>query len=460
MISFLISRVVLRALVGLEYDTSSLRWAWQLLDPTWLKAEPLFHVWHMHMQPPLFNLLTAAVLRIPFPPEYVLDPLYLTLGALTTVVLYSIARRLGLSEMTSSLAVTIIFVLNPASVIYETWYFYTYPSLFLTALATLSMMEFARTRKMLPLIGTFTSLSLLILLRSTYSLLLIPIVGMTLIRYAREMAREIILTATLTGSLPGLWYVKNTVKFGLPSSSSWFPMNLLRLIVGEHPLLTGNRMRILELYRQGKVSAAAILPPFSPPELYEDVLGPSEPTGVEVLDAHRKPSTGRINYNHRIYLQVFHTLTRDHMSILRSMPYAYAVGMVAGAVYFTLPPYAHIVFSRRLFTARNRERIRKIRAWLRTYDVLYGWPGGRFPGLTVVLLLVVFLWKLPNAIRDPMRAAPSALLLYLVMVHAPFERGENMRFRFQFESVLMLFVLRDIRDTFRSQIRDLGKSSI
>ncbi|NPA79794.1 MAG: hypothetical protein GXO29_01920 [Thermotogae bacterium] len=429
-------------MVGFEYDTSSLIWAWQLLDPLWLREDLLTSLWNMHMQPPLFNLLTATVLKSNLPPKVLLDPLYLTLGALTTLTLHAIARRLGFSEILSFLAVALIFTLNPASIVYETWYFYTYPALFLTSLAVLSMMEFSRSGALLPLLGVFATLSLLILLRSTYNLLLIPSVAAVLAWHLRRRALRIMLVASLFALPPLLWYGKNLVKFGLFSSSSWFPMNLLQVITGEHTLLRGNRERIVSLHRRGEVSAVATLPPFSPPEVYEAFLGPSPPAGVEALDAPRKPSSGRINYNHRIYPEVFKVLLRDHMLLLRRMPDAYVVGTAAGALYFTLPPYAHTTFSPRLFAEGNRRRLARLRPWLKAYDLAYGWMGGLLPGITVLLLLVVFIRGLPDALREPIRAAPSLFLLYLVLVHAPFERGENMRFRFQFEPPLILFALR------------------
>ncbi len=436
--AFLLSRVVLRLFVGMLFDTSSLHWAWQLLDPAWLKEDPFRSLWYLHMQPPLFNFLTAVALRLPSPTLF-LDLLFLSLGLATSLILYRIGLELGLGRLSSALIVIVVFVLNPSSILYETWYFYTYPVLFLTSLFSLLLLKASRRPKFIALLGTLSVLGLLTLLRTSYHLVLFVILAVSLLWYHRRRWR-VVLAATLISAIPTLaWYTKNYVLFGTFSATSWTGMNLFRM-VWNMPGWGEDRFR--RLNEDGVVSPLMTVRPFSPPDVYISILGYDRRTGIPALDSIVEPTTGIYNYNHSVYVVVSRLLIGDNLRLFLRYPWIYARAALSALKIFTYPPYAYVYGPFHLLFNRDNVRTFKgLEPWIRAYDLLYGWPGKRLPGLTVLLLLIAFLYLLPRLLRSPETGVLSLFLLYLIAVHIVFERRENMRFRFQFEPVLVVVVV-------------------
>lgn len=435
---FLLSRFILRVLMGMRFDTSSLVWAWQLLDPGWLREDLLRSLWYLHMQPPLFNLLTAFALHLPRSSLF-LDLLFLSFGLLTSILLYMLGRELGLSRTLSMVIAIVAFVLNPSSILYETWYFYTYPVLFLTSLLSLLLVRSVRRSTFRRLILALSVLTLLTLLRTSYHLILFVLVGGVMLWYLRTRWR-IVLPALLLTSLPTfLWYLKNYALFGTFSPTSWTGMNLTRL-VWNMPGWEEERFR--ELHAEGAVSSLMTVPPFSPPDTYIALLGYSKRTGVVVLDSTVKPTVGTYNYNHAVYVEVSRVLLRDNLKLLLRYPWAYARAALSAIKIFTYPPYAYPQIGRfhLLFDEGNLRVLGKLRVWVGTYDLLYGWFGKRLPGLTVALMLLLLVGLLPRLLRFPDTGTLAVLLLYLIAVHSLLERRENMRFRFQFEPVAVMVV--------------------
>ncbi len=432
------TRFLLRVVLGMEFDTSSLHWAWQLLDPAWLREAPLTSVWYMHMQPPLFNLLTAFALRLPSPTLF-LDLLYLSMGFLTTFLLYLLGLSLGLRRWLSAVIVAVVFVLNPSSFLYETWYFYTYPVLFLTSLLSLLLVRAVRRPTFRRLILALSVLTLLTLLRTSYHLVLFALIGGAMFWYLRDRWK-VVLFALLMASLPTfLWYLKNYALFGTFSSTSWTGMNITRLVWN---MPGWGEERFKRLHEEGIVSALMTTYPFSPPEVYADMLGFRSRTGVVVLDSLYEPTTGDHNYNHAVYPLASRLLLKDNLRLFLHYPYIYLRAVLSALKNFTYPPYAYVYMGRfhLIFNDKNLRIFGSLKPLLFTYDLFYGWAGLKFPGITVLLLILAFLLLLPRLLKDPAYGTLSVLLLYLLAVHTAFERRENMRFRFQFEAVMVMVV--------------------
>ncbi len=437
LILFALSRLLLRGVVGIRFDTSSLVWAWQLLDPLWLKEESVLNILkNLHMQPPLFNLLTALTLKAGIPPEGVLDPLFLLMGAGISAFLYLLGLEMGIRPKPSFALVGVSFVLNPSSILYETWYFYTYMTAFLTSALALFLVRFVRTRRTSYLVVALLSLSLLTLTRASYHLVIFPLLAAAL-WYSVRLKRAVVLVLLM--STPTLlWYLKNLLLFGLFSPSSWIGMNLQKMVWGM-PGWDGKRFQTL--HDKGMLSAAMTLPPFSPPEVYAERVEWEKNYGVPSLDSLREPTTGGVNYNHAVYPKVSRLLLRDNLNLFLRHPYVYFRATLSSFKTFTLPPYAYLDGFRGLFDGVNVEKFESLKVWTGFYNLLYGWFGGRSPGITTLLLIAAFLLLLPSLLRRPDTALLSLLMLYLIGVHTAFERRENMRFKFQFEGVMVVLVV-------------------
>src|SRR5581483_11460128 len=85
--AFAISRVLYYA-AGIRFDATPVLNHWQFIDPELMKHHLLQSLWYLHMQPPGWNLLVGAVVKV-FPSAYpaVLQVLYLILGVLIALCL-------------------------------------------------------------------------------------------------------------------------------------------------------------------------------------------------------------------------------------------------------------------------------------------------------------------------------------------------------------------------------------
>src|SRR5439155_1232088 len=61
--AFVVSRAIIAAL-GVRFDISLVPWLWQLLDLQLLQHRLAESLWHLHSQPPLFNLAVGAELKV------------------------------------------------------------------------------------------------------------------------------------------------------------------------------------------------------------------------------------------------------------------------------------------------------------------------------------------------------------------------------------------------------------
>jgi hypothetical protein len=117
-------------------------------------------------------------------------------------------------------------------------------------------------------------------------------------------------------------YLKNQLIFGQFTTSSWLGMNLAKVVLPHVP----ERERS-ELARSGVISAAALVEPFSPLELYEP-LPPLPPAFADIpaLSARTKQN-GQGNLNHVAYIAVGRRLLHDSVTLIQLRPRAYLRGV-------------------------------------------------------------------------------------------------------------------------------------
>src|SRR3990172_8734079 len=110
---------------GVRFDVTPLFGFAQIIDPALLRYDLLRSLWHLHSQPPAFNLYVGTVLKLwSHPLAFALS--YQWLGLLMNFSLYVILRKLGVGVVLC-FALTLLFMFSPSSVLYENWLFYNYP---------------------------------------------------------------------------------------------------------------------------------------------------------------------------------------------------------------------------------------------------------------------------------------------------------------------------------------------
>jgi hypothetical protein len=311
------------SLVSLEYPS-----LWHLLDPAWLKSHPLGPIWDQHTQPPVFNTFVGLVLRwSPFPDGISFQLLYLAFGLASALALNSILRQAGCRWWIAA-AVTVVVFSDPIVIRYE--HQLTYECLVSTLLlgSIWAALRYA-TAPNLRWLGAFLAVATtLVLTRAVFHpLWLVVGTGILLVlRPPRADWRHMALVAALPLVLVVGLMAKNEARFGTFSLSSWFGMNLDRMMVDR---LSGDEKA--DLIDDGVMSPQAVVPPFSSYDEYEPYVEDcSADHGSAALDAPRKEE-GTINFNYACFVPVYDQAQSDALGAIREKPGVY-VGLVRGAL--------------------------------------------------------------------------------------------------------------------------------
>ena len=143
---FIVSRL-LYSRAGVQFDSDTIDRVWHFVDAYLLKNDLWRSIFYLHTQPPLMNLLTGIGLQL-FPESYagVFHAFFLLGGFLLTLGIYFLGNRLGFPKYISAILAA-WFVLSPATVVYENYFFYTYPTTILLTLSALFLARFLEKQR-------------------------------------------------------------------------------------------------------------------------------------------------------------------------------------------------------------------------------------------------------------------------------------------------------------------------
>jgi hypothetical protein len=412
---FVASRFLFWA-AGVQFYGSFAHRMWQLLDLNWLRTNFLESIWYCHAQPPLFNTLTALVVKT-FPDHYyfVFHVLMLLFSWATSLLIFSTLDQLKVSKPIC-FVISIFFLLNPALVLYENLYSYTLLTIFLIASITFALVKVVFSRKLSDW-GMFASLAaVLCLTRSAFHFIWLALVFVFLWRICQR-DKKFITVPAMALLLVFSWYVKNLVLFGSFSSSSWFGMNIARVIQPHSSL--------------GQIG------PFKPVAAYDNYIPSLNPyPRVAALSSAFK-SQGYVNFNHYAYLNVSAQLKADVVDEIQHHPGVYirAVGN-AFVAYFN--PSTHAPFVDKNFVTMDAYA-----RWL-TFDFTTWTHYDRhdlsataaLPALLIYILVFGVLIVYGRAYFRDLNTRIVVIFLtfmitYGMLVGNLFEYGENNRFRFE-----------------------------
>ena len=442
--AFVASRSIIAAL-GVRFDISLVPWLWQLLDLQLLQHRLAESLWHLHSQPPLFNLAVGVALKVV--PNHVAGAfhlLFLLLGLTAALSLEVVLERLGFRRAVS-VGLAVLISCAPWWLVYENWLYYEYPVMCLLIVAALALSKFVGGWRLRWGVPFFLLLAVIVYTRASFQIVWMVLVVAVLALVRRDAWRPILKAAALPLLLVALLYAKNTVQFGVPSTTSWFGMNLARITLWANP-----RAETERLVAEGKLSRVALVPPFSPLAKYKDAgLPPTKRTGIPALDRPMK-SNGGVNLNDRAYIDLSRRYLKDSLRYIRYHPSGYlrGVGKAAGKLSVPATDYSYV------YPERS-----KIRAWDRVFNGLVYWrtPWTHGIGLALPLLYVLeVLWGLSLLVRSLRRRAASeaslvalflwATVTYLLLLASLTDFGENERVHLPidpFVLVLAALVLRD-----------------
>jgi hypothetical protein len=280
---FAVSRL-LYAVAGVRFHTTAtLKALVQFIDVRLLQDDLWSSVWHLHTQPPMFNLFLGTVMHLPGSEAAWFQILYLSMGVALTLTMFLLMRELGV-PVTFAFVSTAAFIVVPVTVLYENFLFYTYPVAVLLLASGLFLVRYLRTRR--PLYGLLLSgmLATLVLTRSSYHFVWLLVVAAGVLLLARPWSSRVLALSLIPIVVAAFWYGKNWVQFGTTSIGTFAGIDLAKLTLQQAP-----RGEVEELVRRGDLSPQALIPPFSPPEAYPPL---PRRTGVPVLDELRKTGGG------------------------------------------------------------------------------------------------------------------------------------------------------------------------
>jgi hypothetical protein len=344
--------------IGVRFDSSSLGWYWQYVDPVLLKYDLVRSLVYLHSQPPLFNLFLGLILKLfPGHEATAFQLIFLALGLTLTLSMFFLMARLG-APFVLAAALTGVFILSPAAILYENHLFYSYPLAALLCAAALCLHRFVAARRARDGLAFFTLLASLVYLRSVFHWVWFVFFVALLSFHLRADRKRILLTAAVPALLVAALYAKNQMIFGTSVTSSWLGMNLSRMTTFRLP-----REERAAMVQAGQLSQLALAGIFQSVDLYRQHFPwvPSATTGIPVLDQVRKQN-GELNLNHLAYLEISRRFARDALQVIRLRPGVYLHCLLRTYFIFFVPASDYGFLSE-----RNRAAIR---SWEGSYDAV------------------------------------------------------------------------------------------
>jgi hypothetical protein len=396
---------------------------WQLLDLQWLQTHLAESIWYCHSQPPLFNVLTGVVVKISPDHYYLVFHLLMLILSWASALLVFVTLRDLMLSWGISFSTSAFFLLNPALLLYENLYSYTLLTVFLIVVITYFLVRFVNDRKLIDWSMFVISGGLLCLTRSSFHfiwlLLLVPLLWKNFPRRARFRFVYCAVLFTVVG-----WYVKNLVLFDTFSSSSWFGMNLARLV----PLK----------------SELGSIGPFKPLSAYPAAMMSSNPFPQVVALNSEFKGKKYINFNHHAYIDVSRQFKWDVINQIQEEPGAYA-SVVGKAFIAYFNPSTHAPFVDKNFAVMNnyaQAMTLDFSTWKR-YDRKAFSATAALPALVIYIIVFALIivhgqrWLLSPPTRIVVLFL-SFMVAYGMLVGNLFEYGENNRFRFETHTCFLI----------------------
>ncbi len=368
-----------------------------------LRQQPWSTLWHLHIQPPLFDGLRALLVagaEYQEPGELVRlvdQRLYWSwaVGYGLLVMLLFVWMQ-ALTSRHFALVTALLFALHPAAIFYATMLDTTFLSSLLITWMYYLLWRSGQGGGVLILALLGLALLLLFFTRSLFQWPWLLVLAVTLWAIALPWRRWLLLLLVVGGGM-GLYVGKQYDQFDTLSTSTFAGHNLVNSV----------GISDSEGYWRYLLSQPAV------------DEGPAA-----LIRAFK--ATGTPNFNHLHYLDLNQQLLADYQAHLAAVP---LTELVAGYWY-------NLELWLRPSSAYTEHHLVDRLPWRGLYDTLFsgGW-------LLLLLLLASLHWLLRRA-AGQWRHSLGLLLpgLFIFATTVLFERGENMRLKFFIEPLLLLFI--------------------
>lgn len=432
---YLLSRLIVFVATGIRFDITGLNHFWQLLDLELLRSDLIASLIHQHSQPPTFNLFVGVVLKL-FPDNY--TNVFIILFHLCSATGYwFLYRTLNLRGLTTSSAFLLasLFIILPSSILYENWFFYTWPIACLMCVAAYCAVQYQLTSRLLYVLTFFAILSLICLTRSMFHLIYVLFITfMAWILVAKEHRKVTLAIGLAATALVGSLYAKNYLMFGFFGGSSWAGMSAWKMAKCETHNLPPDVSQLIQIEEFAPIG-------FYPSQYRE--LAKSSPQHPALTND--KKVNGEMNLNHLAYVNIAKGYGAAAAKCIEENPVEYGIKVIQAWGVFSKPSWEYF------FLEQNRK---KMMAYIEALSLnhlrffienkllklpkLYEFPFSSLLLIPFCLILisVEYSLKVYETLKDT-RSRESLLsdtfmvatIWYVGMVGNLMEYGENHRFR-------------------------------
>jgi len=372
-----------------------------------LRDQPWVSLWHIHIQPPLFDLMRAALANLsgsndPLILQYQVDQGIYLIWAIAYGLICTFIY-LWLSKLTNdwwaSMA-ALFFAASPAALLYATLLETTLLSSLFILILTFLLWKISQGDQVSPWLLALSFLALFFT-RSVFQWPWIILLAICLVvmRYPVGLLKKFIIIASL---IVFLFLTKQFLLFGISSTSSFSGLNLCQ-------------------------SIAACKSHYIPEQVFE-----AESDLPKVLTRDKK-LTDAHNFNHLVDLQLNQAYLQDYKEKLgnETISSLFSIYWKNISIYFQ--PSSN-------YAGTNQLLVYLPERWRIYYEKIFSAPI--FPAL---LILCALFW-LKNHHQVQRRKAIGVCLpiMAIFAISVLFESGENMRFKFFIEPVLFIFIASQI----------------
>ena len=331
---------------------------------------------------------------------------------------------------------------------------YSFPAVALLTISAWALYRYLQTRQTKWCVTFFCVLATLLLMRSLFHLAWMILIVALLTACLWQWRRQVLLAAVLPVLVVALWYGKNYYYFGAFSGSTWMGLGLSNIST-----LVATREELQPLVEDGRLT------PFALVSRYQQMTA----VHLAAVAAHRhsgagpaRKSSGVYNFNNEQLIAINRYYTHDAVTVIRTYPFSYVVGLFIANRLFFSPSNMNLYFSKaNRAAAKPMEQVFNpllygvgaTPQWLEQPH--FGFQHDSFLEVNTSVPLIV-LWALvlgygyvqarQGAMSDDAQRRPRALVigfivlsaLYLYAVGTAFELAENYRYRFNVEPLFLV----------------------
>jgi len=442
------------AYAGGDYIIRPLYTAKQFLEPALLQHDLLSSLWYLHSQPPLFNCFLGLVLKAASDSSLIFELCFRISGLLIPLCMYGTLAILGANRIVAFL-VTLLFMLNPSLLLYESLLYYTHVEGVLIMAAVFFLARWGLRKTKVDLCAFWLLLVCLGLTRSLFHPVFFIGLGVLLclfVWYQNRPSRAFMLVF-MAAMLPLLlWCLKNFIIFGFIGTSSWAGMSLWIKTNGYAP------EQLEEFHARGVISTVSVRAdqlPFRPIADFTD-------DGLLKIDECHHPADCREmrpkdwpNYNHIGYVALSRQLGRDALQLIRHDP---AMFWRSTAAAFSLSLWyasdsAQSLFQKNMAVLEPLEELYRY-AFFGFMDVKSRHSDPRLwvrTGCIALLFAAFYAMTIFQALRRQKSRERFAIVLvclfcmvthaFVLLISSGIEFGENPRFRFPVDGAFVVLVV-------------------